>query len=403
MTDLLSEVRYEHTPRVGVRWHGYADLFPWLEGKPLEDLKADIKQNGVLEPIVFLGEAILDGRNRYTAARELGIEYPRVDYLGDDPLGFVISKNLKRRHLDASQRAMVAAKLAKMPQGRPAENKAANLPVSPTQSQAADMLNVSERAVRTAKVVQDHGAPELVTAVETGAVSVSAAADLAALPVEDQIKALAEKDPAAMNRVVKEARAVKQQSKKEKRVLRERDLGDKQKALPDKKYGVILADPEWDWESYSAETGMDRAAVNHYPTSTTAVIADRNVPSIAADDCVLFLWATAPKIEDALIVMKKWGFTYKSMAVWVKDRIGTGYWFRNRHEILLVGTKGNVPAPAMGDQVESVIEAPVGEHSAKPEAAIEMIEWYFPTLPKIELNRRGPARAGWDAWGLEAA
>lgn len=399
MTDLLSEVRYEHTPPVGVKWHEYANLFPWLEGQPLEDLKSDIKENGVLEPIVFLGEAILDGRNRYTAARELGLEYPRVDYLGEDPLGFVISKNLKRRHLTESQRGMVAANLAKMPSHRPAEDNSANLRTS----DAARMLNVSSRTVETARKVMKEGAPELVKAVETGDVSVSAAADLTVLPVEDQIKALAQKDPAAMNRVVKQARAVKQRAKKEKRVERERDLGDKQKALPDKKYGVILADPEWDWESYSAETGMDRAAANHYPTSTTAVIADRNVPSIAADDCVLFLWATAPKIEDALLVMKEWGFAYKSMAVWVKDRVGTGYWFRNKHEILLVGTKGKIPAPAMGEQVDSVIEAPVGEHSAKPEAAIEMIEWYFPTLPKIELNRRGPARAGWDAWGLEAA
>jgi N6-adenosine-specific RNA methylase IME4 len=87
--------------------------------------------------------------------------------------------------------------------------------------------------------------------------------------------------------------------------------------------------------------------------------------------------------------MGAWGFDYKSQFIWVKDRSGTGYWNRNKHELLLVGVRGdNIPAPAMGDQAESVIEAPVAQHSAKPECFLELIEAYFPTLPKIELNRR---------------
>ena len=190
--------------------------------------------------------------------------------------------------------------------------------------------------------------------------------------------------------------------KKAARTVREKELGKKQKSLPDQKFGVVLADPEWKFEVYSEETGMDRAAANHYPTSVTRIIEARNVPSIAAKDCVLFLWATVPMLVDALSVMKAWGFEYKSHFIWNKDRIGTGYWNRNRHELMLVGTRGNIPAPAMGTQLNSVIDAPVGRHSAKPEAFYALIEKYFPTLPKIELNRRGPARAGWDAWGNEA-
>jgi N6-adenosine-specific RNA methylase IME4 len=99
--------------------------------------------------------------------------------------------------------------------------------------------------------------------------------------------------------------------------------------------------------------------------------------------------------------MEAWGFSYKSQIVWVKNRIGTGYWFRSQHELLLVGTRGHIPAPAMGTQVPSVIEAPVGRHSEKPSVFYEVIERYFPTLPKIELYARG-ARPGWDVWGLEA-
>lgn len=192
-------------------------------------------------------------------------------------------------------------------------------------------------------------------------------------------------------------------TKAEKRAQRELELSTKQTALPAKRYGVIVADPEWRFEPYSRETGMDRAADNHYPTSITELIAARPVDEIAADDCVLFLWATVPMLRDALRVMESWGFEYKSHAIWDKVHIGTGYWFRNRHELLLVGTKGDVPAPAMGDQFASVFTIARKEHSAKPEQFLEFIEQYFPTLPKIELNRRGAARAGWDAWGNELA
>lgn len=192
------------------------------------------------------------------------------------------------------------------------------------------------------------------------------------------------------------------EEKKAARSEREVELGARQSALPDKRYGVIYADPPWRFEPWSRETGMDRAADNHYPTSRICSIAEMDVPSIAAEDCVLFLWATAPMLPQAICLIDAWGFDYRSHFIWVKDRIGTGYWNRNKHELLLVGVRGNIPAPAMGTQWPSVIEAPVGEHSAKPEKFLEMIDAYFPTLPKIELFRRGAPRHGWDAWGNEA-
>ncbi|SRR5216684_2526280 len=190
--------------------------------------------------------------------------------------------------------------------------------------------------------------------------------------------------------------------KKQQRANREQTLGAMQCALPQQKFGVILADPEWRFEPWSRLTGMDRSADNHYPTSCTEVIAARDVSSIAADDSVLFLYATIPMLPHGLVVMGAWGFDYKSHYVWGKDKIGSGYWNREKHELLLIGTRGNIPCPAPGTQWDSLVIAPRGEHSAKPEIFLEMIEQYFPTLPKIELNRRGPARIGWAAWGNEA-
>ena len=206
--------------------------------------------------------------------------------------------------------------------------------------------------------------------------------------------------------LTKAAHADKQNAKKERRADRETVLADKIKALPDQRFGVIVADPEWSFAPYSRQTGMDRAADNHYPTSDLETIKARDVASIAAPDCVLFLWATAPMLLEAVEVLKAWGFEYKTHAVWEKERVGdgrgTGYWFLGEHEILLLGTRGNVVAPAPGTQARSVIKAPVGPHSQKPDRALEIIESYFPNLPKIELNRRGPARDGWSAWGAEA-
>jgi N6-adenosine-specific RNA methylase IME4 len=189
--------------------------------------------------------------------------------------------------------------------------------------------------------------------------------------------------------------------KKTRRHNRERVLGECLNALPDKKYGVIVADPEWRFEPWSRETGMDRAADNHYPTSCTEVIAARDVPSIAANDCALFLWATIPMLPHALLVMAAWGFDYRSHYCWGKDKQGTGYWNFEQHELLLIGARGKIPCPSPGTQKPSLQIAPRLKHSQKPDLFLAMIEGWYPTLPKIELNRRGAPRQGWDAWGNE--
>ena len=336
-------------PEAALAFHSLSNLFPLIEGAAFEELVADVRQHGVREPVVLYEGKILDGRHRYRASILAGIECPTRVYDGDDPLGYMISLNLKRRHLNESQRAMVAARLANMRQGARTDLRpSANLP-EVGQPAAATMLNVSERLLRSAKAVQQDvgAAPELVAAVERGNLAVSVAVHAIRLPAEDQreIASCAEAG---------EANVVRKLVKQRLRGEREARLGARQCALPQVRYGVIYADPEWRFEPYSRETGMDRSADNHYPTSSLDAIKARDVPSIAADDSVLFLWATAPILPQALEVMAAWGFRYVSSAVWIKDKVGTGYWFRSRHELLLVGTKGNLPAPAHGLQWGSV-------------------------------------------------
>jgi N6-adenosine-specific RNA methylase IME4 len=186
------------------------------------------------------------------------------------------------------------------------------------------------------------------------------------------------------------------------RAERERVLGAKQRAMPTRKYGVIYCDPPWRFEPYSRETGMDRAADNHYSTMATSEIMAMapQIEGIAAKDCVLFLWATGAMCDQAFDLMRAWSFKYKSQYVWIKDRSATGYWNRNRHELLLIGTKGNIPCPAMGTQPESTIFAAKGRHSAKPAEVRDMIMEQFPSLPRIELFARERV-PGWDCWGDE--
>lgn len=191
-------------------------------------------------------------------------------------------------------------------------------------------------------------------------------------------------------------------AKRERRAARERELGAKIAAWPVKRYGVIYCDPAWRFETHS-ENGLDRAADNHYPTMTLEAIMALDVPGIAADDCVLFMWVTGPFLRHGFTVMEHWGFEYKSRFVWDKEVSGNGYWVLDNAEELLIGVRGDVPCPAMGDaKFPAVYTERKGRHSAKPEYFAQIIETYFPSLPKIELNRRGAPRSGWDAWGNEA-
>lgn len=188
------------------------------------------------------------------------------------------------------------------------------------------------------------------------------------------------------------------------RATREASLADKSRAISERighqVYNVILSDPPWRLDPYSRVTGLNKAADNHYPTMSLDQIARLDVAGAAAPDCALFLWATAPMLIEALHVMREWGFQYRSHLIWLKDRIGTGYWSRNKHELLLIGGKGAIMAPEPGTQPESVIAAPRSRHSEKPQRFHEIIEKIYPGLPKLEMFARR-RRPGWDSWGNE--
>jgi site-specific DNA-methyltransferase (adenine-specific) len=154
-------------------YHEVANIFPLLQGAEFEQLKADIQANGLLEDITLHPDgSILDGRNRHRACLETGTPPRFVTWNGNGSLvAFVVSKNLVRRHLNETQRGLVASRLENMPQGRP-QNKDANLHL--LRKEAAEMLNVSPRTVATVKAVE-RDAPDLVHAMEVGKMTAHAA------------------------------------------------------------------------------------------------------------------------------------------------------------------------------------------------------------------------------------
>ncbi|TXH16508.1 MAG: hypothetical protein E6R03_05385 [Hyphomicrobiaceae bacterium] len=158
--------------------HPAASIFPMMDEEAYELFKADIKENGQREPITVWQGQLLDGRNRLKACEELGIK-PATFELDKsiDPISWVLSHNLHRRHLDTSQRGMVAAKLASLPVGSNQHSKEGTQKCAPSVEQAAELLNVSPRTVNNAKKVIDKGSAEVVKAVEQGALKVTTAAE----------------------------------------------------------------------------------------------------------------------------------------------------------------------------------------------------------------------------------
>jgi len=163
-------------------------------------------------------------------------------------------------------------------------------------------------------------------------------------------------------------------------------------------YDLIYADPPW---RYSFSPTSSRRVENHYPTMTPAEIEALGPRLPVADDAVLFLWATMPKLELAFPIIRAWGFRYVTGAAWDKERPGMGYWFRGQHELLLVGVRGKYAPPAPPDRVGSVFRETRGRHSAKPASVRRWIERAFPMARCLELFARAAA-PGWAVWGNEA-
>ena len=251
--------------------HPLAKLFPPMRGDEYDALREFIKQNGQREDITVFDGAVIDGVHREAASLELGL-VPRYAALqaGADALQYVVDRNQNRRHLNDDQRRLIAAEIASMKRGRPAsDDNFANGEISRTA--AAKMMRVDIAGVDRAKVIATKGIPDLKTVVREGSATVRAAAEIAALPPAQQTAVMLSLPKDDAGRFTPEAKKLirqaanslrhgEQEIKKQRRAERERRLGEKIVALPEGRFGVIVADDERDHQVYSRETGMDRHA-----------------------------------------------------------------------------------------------------------------------------------------------
>lgn len=226
---------------------------------------------------------------------------------------------------------------------------------------------------------------------------------------EDEFEALVANGRADVKRSAERAAEAKIARREKHQTIAARASSTLSRAGP---FPLIYADPPWKWGHFGDqenenEKGKGRTPDQHYPTLTYEQIkwfrADgKPIADLAHKDAALFLWCTSSNIELALEVVEAWGFTYKTHAVWVKDSSGLGLVFRNRHELLLYGTRGQMPGPQY--QPQSVFEFPRGRHSEKPEGIRRAIEKMYPDFgegARLELFARGTVN-GWTCYGFES-
>lgn len=167
---------------------------------------------------------------------------------------------------------------------------------------------------------------------------------------------------------------------------------------PEGKYGILLVDPPWQYDFAASST---RAIENQYATMSLEELGELPVGDWCLDDGVLYMWVTAPKGKDAHWLLEQWGFEYKTNIVWVKDRIGMGYYARNQHELVYIATRGKPRVPDAPSRQSSVFDGERMKHSEKPRLH-GMLSEQYPQVPKLEMFARQVARPrddDWSFWG----
>jgi N6-adenosine-specific RNA methylase IME4/ParB-like chromosome segregation protein Spo0J len=381
----------------------------------VSELADSIKEIGLLNPITITPDGVLvAGNNRLEACKSLGWEkipalfMPAInDNAALEWQLAEIDENLIRNELGVLDRGEQLSKRKKIYEQLHPETKAGTAGAMAKHGSATEIISFAEdtaektgvtpRTVRQEVQIAEKILPEVKEVIRetTIADSKTDLLQLARMKPEEQKKVAEVLKCAPVDNVKQAVSAIRREERIEQIAQQTHDPTPLEQL--EKRYPVIYADPPWlyDFSKDSADNIEE-----HYPTMELDDICDMPVSEIATRDCVLFLWATSPKLKEALRVIDSWGFTYRTCAVWDKEWIGPGYYFRQRHELLLVATRGNPPVPEPTNRPDSVYSEKRTDHSRKPAKFAEFIETMYPGMPKIELFCRSP-REGWDCWGNE--
>lgn len=381
------------------------NIFPEMQPEDYIRLKNDMAKNGYdsTMPIMIYQGDIIDGWNRFKACCELGIEPVTAEYKGSDAdaIEYIMRTN-KRRNLNSSQWACIAAEADEMLKaiGKSVEaEKLRKQKENAANQYTAEKLPCDNKLTQPTKAIEPQKQPERVTqkAAETFNTNRTYISEAIKLKEErpevfEQIKN-GEKTITEVKKEQKEEKKRQERDAKNAEIMKIIESG---KLEHVEEFEIVLADPPWRYDFSETEC---RKIENNYPTATIEDIC-KHAPK-TTENAILFLWATAPKLREAMQVVDAWGFEYKTHAIWDKCKIGMGYWFRGQHELLIVATKGNASPPIAENRVSSIFKEARGEHSKKPDCVYEWIESAFVSYKKLEMYARSN-RPGWHSWGAEA-
>ena len=343
----------------------FKKLIPDIGYEEFNGLEESIKREGNRDSIVIWKgkNIILDGHNRLKICKAHRIPLKKPIELEfesrEDAKIWIINNQLGRRNLSPYQRGVLALRFEevekikaekRMKEGKPilAEGK------GEVRNILAKKANISHGTLDKIKEIEKKATPKQKEKLNRGERTVSSV-----------YKDIQDKE-------IKE--------------------GIKEIPMPKGNFSIIYADPPWEYQ-----WSTRGAASHHYNTENVDKLKKLKIPT--EENAVIFMWATNPKLNEALELLKEWGFEYKTNMVWNKDKFGTGWWVRGQHELLLIGTKGKVRTPPVHLRPSSVIKAQRTKHSKKPEI-YDMIENMFPKQKYLELFARNK-RKNWESWGNE--
>jgi N6-adenosine-specific RNA methylase IME4/ParB-like chromosome segregation protein Spo0J len=381
----------------------FEDLLPALADDDLKALRDDIRDRGIVVPIIVdEHHNVIDGANRLRIAAELGIRnlpvdirpglsHPEKEELAED-------LNLHRRHLTREQlRALIRRRLQRHPER--------------SNRQIAQAVGADDHTVAAIR-------RDLQTTAEIPQLPKTIGRDGRARttsPARRVVHCFTAKDIARAGAVAKAAEAEPEKyghlldamGRTGRVTGAHRNLMVAKKAeaiaaepppLPQGPFRVIVADPPWAYDSRASD--VSHRAANPYPQMAIDAIRALPVASLAHDDAILWLWTTNSHLREAFTVVDAWGFRHKTILTWAKDRIGTGDWLRGQTEHCLVAVRGR-PVVTLSNQ-STLLTAPMREHSRKPDEFYALVESLCPAPMggRLELFAR-QARPGWAAMGAE--
>lgn len=353
-------------------------LIPPLLPEERSGLESMIVAEGCRDALVTWQGVLIDGHNRYEICQTHGISFKVEDKdfdTRDEVKIWIIQNQFSRRNLPAYERAKLALVLKPLISAKAKENQHEGInqyslcqnsdkPSIDTKKELAKVAGVSHDTISKVEKIETKAPEEVKVKLSTGEMSI--------------------------NEAYKEIRKAEKEEQKQIAI----ESLNREISEPTGLYHVLVVDPPWQYEK-RAEDATHRGRCL-YPTMTIQEIMDMEIP--AEENAILWLWTTNAFLHEAYHIIEEWDFTPKTVLTWVKDRMGTGDWLRGKTEHCILAIRGK-PVIDLSNQT-TVLNAPLREHSRKPDEFYDMVNDLCPGR-KIDIFSREP-RVGWDQWGCES-